>query len=94
MAPANSFPDQSDENSSKDHVTDPAARDIELLYVLVSRKGTRVDVQWALHPQLKHDLLPNEWSEVTDLMTKVTKIVGHRFSQVLSRAEATSPGQV
>lgn len=61
--------------------------DVELLRVLVSRKGTRVDAEWAIHPQLKQDLLPTEWQEVTDLMAKVTGIVGTRFSQVLSQAE-------
>jgi len=60
--------------------------DVELLRVLVSRKGTRVDAEWAIHPQLKQDLLPTEWQEVTDLMAKVTGIVGTRFSQVLSQA--------
>ena len=49
---------------------------MELLRVLVSRKGTQVDAQWAIHPQLKQDLLPQEWQEVTDLMAKVTGIVG------------------
>jgi hypothetical protein len=66
--------------------------DVELLRVLVSRKGTRVDAEWAIHPQLKQDLLPNEWQEVADLMTKVTGIVGTRFSQVLSQADPEPPG--
>jgi len=61
--------------------------DVELLRVLVSRTGTQVDAQWAIHPQLKQDLLPQEWQEVTDLMAKVTGIVGTRFSQVLTQAD-------
>jgi hypothetical protein len=77
---------------SGEHTADPATWDIELLRVLVSRKETRIDAQWAVHPQLKQDLLPDEWSEVTDLMAKVTGIVGHRFSEVLSKAEPTSSG--
>ena len=68
------------------------AKDVELLRVLVSRKGTQVDAQWAIHPQLKQDLLPQEWQEVTDLMAKVTGIVGTRFSQVLAQAEPEPPG--
>lgn len=63
------------------------SKDVELLRVLVSRKGTQVDAQWAIHPQLKQDLLPQEWQEVTDLMAKVTGIVGTRFSQVLTQAD-------
>lgn len=66
-------------------------RDVELLRVLVSRKGTQVDAQWAIHPQLKQDLLPTEWQEVTDLMAKVTGIVGTRFSQVLTQADPEPP---
>ena len=61
--------------------------DVELLRVLVSRKGSQVEAQWAIHPQLKIDLLPHEWQEVTDLMAKVSAIVGNRFSQVLSQAD-------
>jgi hypothetical protein len=66
-------------------------KDVELLRVLVSRKGTHVDAQWAIHPQLKQDLLPQEWQEVTDLMAKVTDIVGTRFSQVLAQADSEPP---
>jgi len=66
-------------------------KDVELLRVLVSRKGTQVDAQWAIHPQLKQDLLPREWQEVTDLMAKVTGIVGTRFSQVLVQADSEPP---
>ncbi len=65
--------------------------DVELLRVLVSRKGTQVDAEWAIHPQLKQDLLPQEWQEVTDLMAKVTGIVGSRFSHVLSQADPEPP---
>jgi len=62
-------------------------KDVELLRVLVSRTGTQVDAQWAIHPQLKQDLPPLEWQEITDLMAKVTEIVGSRFSQVLAQAD-------
>jgi hypothetical protein len=51
-----------------------------------------VDAQWAIHPQLKSDLRPEEWKEVTDLMAKVTDIVGSRFSEVLSSVEPDPPG--
>ncbi|MEQ1795921.1 MAG: hypothetical protein ABL970_17210, partial [Nitrospira sp.] len=68
---------------SGDTPSEKATWDVELLRVLVSRKGTQVDAQWAIHPQLKQDLLPEEWKEVTDLMAKVTDIVGTRFSEVL-----------
>jgi hypothetical protein len=70
---------------------EPYTRDVELLRVLVSRKGTHVDAQWAIHPQLKHDLLPEEWQEVTNLMAKVTGIVSTRFSQVLTQADPEPP---
>ena len=77
--------------SSKDNPADPAW-DVELLRVLVSRKGIQVEAQWAIHPQLKQDLLPNEWQEVMDLMAKATDIVGDRFSKALAETEPTPPG--
>ena len=64
---------------------------VELLHVSVSRKGSQVEAQWAIHPQLKLDLLPHEWQEVTELMAKVSAIVGSRFSQVLSQADPQPP---
>jgi hypothetical protein len=42
-------------------------------------------------PQLKQDLLPHEWQEITDLMGKVSGIVGTRFSQVLAQADPEPP---
>lgn len=78
---------QSNGNSPQATGAESHSRDVELLRVLVSRKGTQVDAQWAIHPQLKQDLLPQEWKEVTDLMAKVTGIVGTRFSQVLAQAD-------
>ncbi|MDH4154867.1 MAG: hypothetical protein OEV01_13860 [Nitrospira sp.] len=68
------------------------AWEVELLRVLVSRKGTRVEAQWAIHPQLKQDLLPAEWLEVVDLMTKATDIVGERFSKSLADVDLIPPG--
>ncbi|WP_447860984.1 hypothetical protein [Nitrospira calida] len=70
----------------------PEVWDVELLRVLVSRNGKQVSAEWAIHPQLKHDLLPHEWNEVKDLMAKVTTIVGARFSRVLAEAEPDPPG--
>jgi hypothetical protein len=84
-------PQQPNKSPSNENSAD-GAWDVELLRVLVSRKGTQVEAQWAIHPQLKEDLLPNEWQEVMDLMAKATDIVGHRFSKALSEADLTPPG--
>ncbi|MFI5224155.1 MAG: hypothetical protein ACHQX3_07965 [Nitrospirales bacterium] len=81
----------SNRNPPEDAGGESHTKDVELLRVLVSRKGTQVDAQWAIHPQLKQDLLPQEWQEVTDLMAKVTGIVGTRFSQVLTQADSEPP---
>ncbi|HKN86705.1 MAG TPA: hypothetical protein VJV04_07595 [Nitrospiraceae bacterium] len=69
-----------------------AVREVELLRVVVSREQKKVAAQWALHPQLKQDLLPAEWEEVSKLMGEVTNLVGKRFAQVLSEAEPDQPG--
>ncbi|BFU92157.1 MAG: hypothetical protein NTAFB01_33440 [Nitrospira sp.] len=91
MARAFPPPEQPDKSTSNDNSADPAW-DVELLRVLVSRKGTQVEAQWAIHPQLKQDLLPNEWQEVMDLMARATDIVGDRFSKALSEADPMPPG--
>lgn len=67
-------------------------REVELLRVVVSRDQKKVAAQWALHPQLKQDLLPAEWEEVSKLMGDVTDLVGKRFAQLLSDAEPDQPG--
>ncbi|ALA56484.1 hypothetical protein [Nitrospira moscoviensis] len=92
MAQATPPSGQPNGNSPMDQPNEPTAWDVELLRVLVSRTGTQVDAQWAIHPQLKLDLKPEEWKEVTDLMAKVTNIVGARFSQILSSVEPDPPG--
>jgi hypothetical protein len=69
-----------------------AARDLELLKVIVTRDGQKVTAQWAIHPQMKTDLQPNEWTELTDLMAKVTGLVGSRFAEILAEAEPDRPG--
>jgi hypothetical protein len=91
MARAVPPPEQPNNSLSGDQPVDPAW-DVELLRVLVSRKGIQVEAQWAIHPQLKQDLLPAEWQEVKDLMTQVTDIVGNRFSEALANVEPIPPG--
>jgi hypothetical protein len=68
------------------------ARDVELLRVLIAREGRQVSAQWAVHPQLKQDLQPEELKEVTELMARITAIVGGRFSEILSDTEPDKPG--
>lgn len=92
MARATPPPDHDNGSPSADQSDTPTAWEVELLRVLVSRTGTQVDAQWAIHPKLKQDLLPGEWKEVIDLMAKVTDIVGSRFSEVLSKAESSPSG--
>ncbi len=64
----------------------------ELLNVIVDREGQNVNAKWGLHPKLKEDLRPEEWKELTDLMEKVTSIVGTRFSEILSQNEQGQSG--
>lgn len=85
-------PSGPDKTPSDESPGEASTWDVELLRVLVTRKATQVDAQWAIHPQLKHDLRPEEWKEVTDLMSKVADIVGTRFSKVLSSVEPDPPG--
>ena len=66
--------------------------DVELLHVNVTRKGKGVNAEWAIHPQIKQDLGPDEWKEISQIMAKVTDIVGRRFSQILTEVEPDPPG--
>ncbi len=66
--------------------------DVELLHVHVSRKGQLVNAEWAIHPQIKADLSADEWKELGELMSKVTAIVGHRFSQDLGESDPAPQG--
>ena len=84
-------PEQPNTPASNDNPS-TQAWEVELLRVLVSRKGTQVEAQWAIHPQLKQDLLPAEWQEVVDLMAKATDIVGERFSKALADVDPIRPG--
>ena len=84
-------PEQSNTPASSDNPSNQTW-EVELLRVLVSRKGTQVEAQWAIHPQLKQDLLPAEWQEVVDLMAKATDIVGERFSKALADVDLIRPG--
>jgi hypothetical protein len=74
------------------HDESQTVREVELLRVVVSREQKKVAAQWALHPQLKQDLLPAEWEEISKLMGEVTNVVGKRFAQLLSEAEPDQPG--
>ena len=85
-------PTEKANNSLSDDNAPDSTWDVELLRVLVSRKGTQVEAQWAIHPQLKQDLLPNEWHEIAELMAKATDIVGTRFSKALTDADSMPLG--
>lgn len=64
----------------------------EILNVVVQREGQKVSTKWGLHPNLKEELKPEEWRELTEIMGKVTAIVGNRFSQVLNQPEQETSG--
>ncbi len=83
--------EQPNTSASSDNPSD-RTWEVELLRVLVSRKDTQVEAQWAIHPQLKQDLMPAEWQEVVDLMAKATDIIGERFSKALADVDPIPPG--
>ncbi len=64
----------------------------EILHVVIQRDGKQVAAKWGLHPNLKEELKPEELTELTDVMEKVTNIVGKRFSQILTQAEEDVSG--
>ena len=64
----------------------------EILNVVVQREGQKVSTKWGLHPNLKEELKPEEWKELTDIMGKVTSIIGNRFTQVLDDIDQETSG--
>ena len=64
----------------------------EILNVVVQREGQKVSTKWGLHPNLKEELKPEEWKELTEIMGKVTTILGNRFTQVLDHIDQESSG--
>ena len=64
----------------------------EILNVHVERKGQEVTANWGLHPSLKAELTEDEWKDLTNVMTKVTGIVGKRFAEVLARGQKEAGG--
>lgn len=86
MATSGANPGQSSSQSSD------STAETEILNVVVQREGQKVSTKWGLHPNLKEELKPEEWKELTEIMGKVTTIVSGRFSQVLGEAEEGTAG--
>jgi len=70
----------------------PKTPETELLNVLVEREGQKVSTKWGLHPKLKEELQPEEWKELTEIMGKVTTLIGNRVSAVLAEHEHDQSG--
>ena len=78
---------QTDTSESQKHPVET-----EILNVNVEREGQQVSAKWGLHPSLKSELTSDEWKELTDVMGKVTDIVGKRFAEVLARGQKEAGG--
>jgi len=65
---------------------------IQLINVLVVREGETVSSKWGIHPQLKKDLAPAEWQELSEHMNRVAAIVGAKFVEQLSKDEGNTSG--
>lgn len=70
----------------------PDSPETEILHVVIQRNGKQVSAKWGLHPNLKEELKPEEWKELTEIMGKVTTLVGGRFSKILTQAEEDVAG--
>jgi len=85
------------EEEPRAHQTDTSASqkgpiETEILNVNVEREGQQVSAKWGLHPSLKAELTPDEWKELTEVMGKVTDIVGKRFAEILARGQREAGG--
>ena len=84
--------DETSQPKSKASAQSKGPIETEILTVHVEREGQQVSAKWGLNPKLKEELTPDEWKEVTEIMGKVTDIVGKRFSEVLAQGQAESGG--
>ena len=66
---------------------------IQIIHVLIVREGDMVSSKWGIHPQLKQNLAPSEWQELSEHMNRVTTIVGAKFAEQLSAHEGNTPTQ-
>lgn len=80
------------QNTAEPSPTSGQSSETEILHVVIQRDGKHVSAKWGLHPNLKEELKPEEWKELTEIMGKVTTLVGNRFSQVLHQAEEEASG--
>lgn len=71
---------------------DGVPNSIQLINVQVVREGEMVSSQWGIHPQLKKDLAPAEWQELSEHMNRVTAIVSAKFVEQLSKDEGNTSG--
>src|SRR5207247_10158875 len=71
---------------------DGAPNSIQLINVLVMREGEMVSAKWGIHPQLKKDLIPAEWEELSEHMNRVTAIVCAKFVVQFAEYEGNTSG--
>ncbi len=89
-SPASESTDQTDTASAPEGTT--GSNFIKLISVVSKAQGEEVETWWGLHPQFRRDLPQNEAKELSKHMNRVTRIVGERFSVVVSLAQAeTNP---
>ncbi len=85
--------EQVPESPSPPGMRDSAPNSIQLINVLIVREGELVSSKWGIHPQLKKDLAPAEWQELSELMSRVTVIVSAKFAEQLSQDEGNTSGR-
>ena len=84
--------DQPQEKEADNPSTAKTPVETEILNVSVEREGQQISAKWGLHPRLKEELTPEEWKELTDVMGKITDIVGKRFAEILARGQKEAGG--
>jgi hypothetical protein len=67
-----------------------AGNEIKLVSVMATVTGDEVETRWGLHPRFRKDLLPDEAQQLTQLMNRVTTILGSRYAEVAFSPEWAS----
>lgn len=61
--------------------------EIKLVSVMSTVKGEEVETRWGLHPRFRQDLKPEQAQELSQLMNRITQILGERYAAVAFSAD-------
>lgn len=56
--------------------------EIKLVGVMATVQGEMVDTTWGVHPRFRQDLTPEQFTELSRLLNRATRLLGERYAAV------------